>query len=477
MVIEEFLIALGVKADTKKLQDFEKGLDGVSDGAEKTESSMLKAYDATDAFVSGVGKAMGIITFFTGVLGSALGVFHSTIMELEDLIKEEKLLTKVTKDQIDQQKQYKESVETMGKRFQSLKVELAFGFLPTMQKTIDSLDNFLKANKDAIVNGITVFLNAIKSTLSVIGNFIRFIDKIVTNTVGWKNALLVLVGVLAIVKKATIAAFIANPITWIMAAIAGLLLLIDDFMTYLDGGESQFGEFWGSMLKWIEVVMPYIKGIGELLKNAFDSAMPYIKAVFSFVVGVVQKWWALFSGLFEFFASLWSGNTDGAVNALSKIWDAVTGLVGDMFTAFSNVLPLIFSLFKGIFSLIGTFLKTTLDGWILIFKGLVNGIGNALSVVFDLVTMPFKEAFDWVSNKWQGLKNMFSSGVSANVNMSDGVGGRSITTNSNRVVNNSSNTNAVINVNGNTNPVATSNAIAGKLNKTTQMNFGGIAKA
>ena len=90
MVIEEFLIALGVKADTKKLQDFEKGLDGVSDGAEKTESSMLKAYDATDAFVSGVGKAMGIITFFTGVLGSALGVFHSTIMELEDLIKEEK---------------------------------------------------------------------------------------------------------------------------------------------------------------------------------------------------------------------------------------------------------------------------------------------------------------------------------------------------------------------------------------------------
>ena len=477
MLIDEFLIALGVKADTKKLQDFEKGLDGVSDSAEKTESSMLKAYDATDSFVAGVGKAMGIITFFTGVLGGALGVFHGTIMSLQELIDEEKLLTKVTKDQIDQQKQYKESVETMGKRFQSLKVELAFGFLPTMQKTIDSLDNFLKANKDAIVNGITVFLNAIKSTLGVIGNFIRFIDKIVTNTVGWKNALLILVGVLAIVKKATIAAFIANPIAWIMAAIAGLLLLIDDFMTYLDGGESQFGEFWGSMLKWIEVVMPYIKGIGELLKNAFDSAMPYIKAVFSFVVGVVQKWWALFSGLFEFFASLWSGNTDGAVNALSKIWDAVTGLVGDMFTAFSNVLPLIFSLFKGIFSLIGTFLKTTLDGWILIFKGLVNGIGNALSVVFDLVTMPFKEAFDWVSNKWQGLKNMFSSGVSANVNMGDGVGGRSITTNSNRVVNNNITNNGSFNINGASNPNVTANAVGANWNSITQKNLGGMAKA
>ncbi len=57
---------------------------------------------------------------------------------------------------------------------------------------------------------------------------------------------MVLVGVLAVVKRATIAAFIANPVTWVIAAIAGLLLLLDDLMVYLDGGDAQFGEFWGA---------------------------------------------------------------------------------------------------------------------------------------------------------------------------------------------------------------------------------------
>ena len=455
MLIEEFLIALGVKADTKKLQDFEKGLDGVSDSAGKTESSMLKAYDATDSFVAGVGKAMGIITFFTGVLGGAINVFHGTIMGLQELIDEEKLLTKVTKGQLEQQKKYKESVETMGKRFQSLKVELAFGFLPTMQRTIDSLDNFLKANKDAIVNGITVFLNAIKSTLSVIGNFIRFIDKIVTNTVGWKNALLILVGVLAIVKKATIAAFIANPITWIMAAIAGLLLLIDDFMTYLDGGESQFGKFWGSMLKWIE-------------EN--QNGLNLIKDIFMGLVNFVAGSLALLVGVF-------TGNT----NLIKVVWDdAIESMIGVWYlfgNAINDVLEAIGNYFKVKFDKISNYVGGIVNGIINYFKGMVNAISTVSSAIYTAVTTPFRLAFDWIASQFAKIPNMIKNVTSTlTFGLSDKIGS-AVSNVRNSVVNNSSNTNAVINVNGNTNPVAISNAIAGKLNKTTQMNFGGAAKA
>lgn len=455
MILDEFLIALGVKADTKKLQDFEKGLDGVSDSAEKTEVSMLKAYDATDTFVSEVGKAMGIITFFTGVLGGALGVFHGTIMGLQELIDEEKLLTKVTKDQIDQQKKYKESVETMGKRFQSLKVELAFGFLPTMQKTIDSLDNFLKANKDAIINGITVFLNAIKSTLSVIGNFIRFIDKLVTNTVGWRNALLILVGVLAIVKKATIAAFIANPITWVVAAIAGLLLLIDDFMTYLDGGESQFGAFWGSMLKWIEENQ---NGL-NLIKDIFMGLV-------NFVVGAL----ALLVGVF-------TGNT----NLIKVVWDdAIESMIGVWYffgNAIDDVLETISNYFKEKFDEISNYVGGIVSGIVNYFKGMINAISTVSSVIYTAVTTPFRLAFDWITSQFAKIPNMIKNVTSTlTFGLSDKIGS-AVSNIRNSVVNNSSNTNAVINVNGNANPIATGNAVAGKLNKTTQMNFGGMAKA
>ena len=248
MNIGEFLIALGVKADTDKLKDFDKGLEGVSKSAEQTESSMLKAYDATDSFVSAIEGALGVIGFFTGVIGGMWGMFHGTIMELEDLIKDEKLLTKVTKEQIEQQKKYKESVETLGKRFQSLRVDLAFGFLPTMQKMIDGLDDFLEKNKDVIVNGVMAFIDVLTSFMQIITNTIRFIDMIVTKTIGWKNALMILGAAFLWIKRGMLLAFATNPIFWIIAAIGVLLILIDDFMTYLDGGESEFGEFWGASL-------------------------------------------------------------------------------------------------------------------------------------------------------------------------------------------------------------------------------------
>ena len=109
-------------------------------------------------------------------------------------------------------------------------------------------------------------------------------------------------------------------------------------------------------------------------------------------------------------------------------------------------------------------------------KKFVDDVGNFFGGVFDAIVNPFKEAFDWVSNKWQGLKNMFGVGVKANVSMGDGVGGRSITTNSNRVVNNNITNKGSFNINGASNPNVTANAVGANWNSITQKNMGGVAK-
>ena len=105
LVIDELLIALGVKADTKAVERFDDALDDVTKSADQTEGAMTRAYEATDGFVSSIEAAMGIVGFFTGVLGGAWAMFHGTIMELEDLIKEEKLLTEITKKQLEATKE------------------------------------------------------------------------------------------------------------------------------------------------------------------------------------------------------------------------------------------------------------------------------------------------------------------------------------------------------------------------------------
>lgn len=456
MILDEFLIALGVKADTKGLTDTAKGLGNVEAQAKKTDSSLSKFSTKLGGFIT------GFATFATAAMGSiqtivvgAWAYLDSTIDKVEELQTAEDASIRTTKEQVEMAKKYRENMGLMGKTIDSVKTRIALGFLPTMFELSKTYSEFLNANKELISSGISKLLEWVSKAGQVFTNFIRFIDKLVTNTVGWKNALLILVGVLAIVKKATIAAFIANPITWIMVAIAGLLLLIDDFMTYLDGGESQFGEFWGSMLKWIEENQ---NGL-NLIKDIFMGLV-------NFVVGAL----ALLVGVF-------TGNT----NLIKVVWDdAIESMIGVWYffgNAIDDVLEAIGNYFKEKFNEISNYVGGIVNGIVNYFKGMINAISTFSSVIYTAVTTPFRLAFDWITSQFAKIPNMIKNVTSTlTFGLSDKIGS-AVSNIRNSVVNNSSNTNAVINVNGTANPIATGNAIAGKLNKTTQMNFGGVAKA
>lgn len=478
MVIDEFLIALGLKVDNSDISKAEKfgdSLDDIKDGADGAESSLIRAYDATDGFVSAIEGALGVLGFFTGVLGGAFAFFHGTIMELEDLIKEEKLLADVTKEQLGQQKKYVDSVETLGKRFNSLKVELAFGFLPTMQKIISGLDSWLSANKDLIINGITGLLNAITSVFGVIGNFIRFIDMIVENTIGWKAALYVLGAALIWVNRAMLIGFATNPVFWIIAAIGVLLILIDDFMTYLDGGESEFGEFWGAMLEGIEAVSPALQKIWDMLVlgmsyliefgffvtkylgGAFVDVVQVIAAALTFIYGLFTGNTALMSAawdglienllsafqnfamLFEPLAQLIVGVASAAwdaivsaftsaidtiVNVFSEAWNdtksALSAAIDSMISAFIGFIGAVVGLpreilnaYVSVWTSIVSALVSAISSMISAATGFVSSIGAIFSGIFDLVTEPFRRAFDFIAEKFASLPGLISGAASA----------------------------------------------------------------
>lgn len=428
MIIDELLVVLGIKADDSGARRFADSLENVSTEAQNTERSMLGAYEATDSFVSAIEGFMGVLGFFTGVLGGAWAFFHSTIADIETLIEEEKLLTKVTKDQLEQSKKYNDSVEQLGKRYQSLKVELAFGFLPTMQRMIDAVDGFLASNKDLIADGIVALLDIMARTVQVFVNFIRFIDKIVESTVGWKVALGILAAALLWINRAMLIAFVTNPIFWVVAAIGVLLLLIDDFMTYLDGGESQFGDFWGSMLEWIEIIKPALQSVwdvlvvgmgyliefgafvGKYLGGAFIDALQVIASVLGIIGSIFDGNTELMAGywnlmienllsMFQNLAMLFEPLAQKLVEIMSKVWDAIVKTVSQRIELIVNAV-----------------------------KGAVSAIGSVLGNVFDIVTAPFAKAFDWIADKFGSLGGLISGAVSGARNLV-GMGGAAAVSN------------------------------------------------
>lgn len=388
MILEEFVAMLGIKADTSGAKSF------------------------TDSLAKVGTVAATVFAALKTVSLAAWGFFDSTIRRAEELSKVNDGSIKVTKEQVEMSKKYEDGMGRLGKAIESVKVQVAFGFLPAMLNMVETYNRFLDANKDLIANGISKLLDIVTYASQVFTNTIRFIEKLVTSTIGWKAALLTLGAIFIWLRKAMLLAFIANPITWVVAAIGVLLLLIDDFMTYLDGGESQFGKFWGSMIGWVKENQEVFLYLWDVIKNfaswfsgvfvsivggvwgVFSGLVEYLTGVFALIVGI-------FTGDTELMKSAWQGMGESAAKVFTSLLGVIKSVLGAIFDIASNV----------VVSIVGAFVNM---GKLLlgVFKSLGSLIANSLSSIFDVITAPFAKAFNWISDKFSGIGSLIGGAIS-----------------------------------------------------------------
>lgn len=456
MLLEEFVVLLGAETETGKVKDF---------------AGALAKVGTIATVVVGAVKAVAL---------TAWAFADGYVRRAEELYNSNNSLVKITKEQVEMSKKYQDGMGTLGKIIESVKIKVAFGFLPTMLNMVNTFNDFLNANKDLIANGISKLLTVVGYLSQVINNTVRFIVKIIEATVGWKGALLILVGVFALVKRAMLLAFITNPIAWVILAIGALLLLIDDFMTYLDGGESQFGEFWGSMIKWINKAK-------DIWNNFSEDAKSSIKAI-SVALGMLASAPVIIRAMTSLFSILGSV-VSFLVSPITTLIKTVM-MLGKAFLIagrfmIANPIVLVAAIIAGIIYVIydlikwiktgesqfGSFWKYLADVWEKIkakvlsvkdsivqsFKDMISSLTDAVSNVFDIVTAPFAKAFNWISDKFSGIGNLISGAVSGAKGLVS-LGGASSA--SNKTVNGGNLTiNAPVTVTGN-NAVATGNSVS-----------------
>ncbi len=387
MVLEDFLVMLGVQADTEQVENF---------------GSALSKVATIGAVVVGALKAVSL---------AAWNFADSYIRRAEELSQANSDLFTITKDQVEMSKKYEEGMGKLGKIIESVKVKVAFGFLPTMMEMVDTFNEFLDANKDLIANGILKLLDAISKISQVVNNTVRFIVKVIEATIGWKGALVGLVAILAVVKRAMILAFVTNPVTWIIAAIAGLMLLIDDFMTYLDGGESQFGEFWGSMIGWVKDNEDALRSLWEMLKTGITYLVEFGTYVTKYFGGAFLDSLQVIMNVLQLVYGLFTGNTELMSEAWSNMIDNLISMFKNYAMLFEPIARLITTAMTKAWDAIVSYVTNRITQLISAIKGFVSSIGDALSNVFDIVTAPFARAFDWITNKFSGIGSFISGAV------------------------------------------------------------------
>lgn len=189
----------------------------------------------------------------------------------------------------------------------------------------------------------------------------------------WENFGTILTGlslILAGVAIAMLAVNAANPVAWIMLAIAAVVALGAVIIKNWNSIKEVFSKIWS----WIS------EKVIEPVKNGFASAGEFLK----------EKW----NKIKEFFSGLWEGMKDGAKNA----WEGIKKVFSTVASFFKSIFSSAWEGVKKVFSVGGKIFDGIKDGILNGFKAIVNaiigGINKVVSIPFNGINWALKKIRD-----------------------------------------------------------------------------------
>lgn len=189
----------------------------------------------------------------------------------------------------------------------------------------------------------------------------------------WENFGTILTGLSLILAGVAIAMLVvnaANPVAWIMLAIAAVVALGAAIIKNWDSIKEVFSKIWS----WIS------EKVIEPVKTGFASAGEYLK----------EKW----NKVKEFFSGLWEGMKDGAKNA----WEGIKKVFSTVATFFKNIFTNAWEGVKRVFSVGGKIFDGIKDGILNGFKAIANsiigGINKVVSIPFNGINFALKKIRD-----------------------------------------------------------------------------------
>ena len=287
-----------------------------------------------------------------GIDSSLLRTMKLTNNEMETLRSRAQALGVTTAQDAEEVDKYNKSMQDMRFAMGGIQQMVAVSFAPMMSNLVEGFVDLLSANRDWIVNGL------------------KWLGGVVTATAGFLHrmwpVLLGLAAAFVILKIATFGwgaalAIVFSPVVLITAAIIAVILIIDDLIVAMNGGQSVIADFFMEFFG-IDIV-PIIQGLIDAFMWLFDK----IKEIFA----PIEDY---FTALFGFWTSIFTGE-----------WDAALGYFIDAFTAIGELLTNIFNAWFDIFTTVWSFVG--------------DFIGDIFSSAFEGIKDMWGSVVDWLKQK------------------------------------------------------------------------------
>lgn len=359
--------------------EFNKSLQKSKENIQKTSSELAKGADQVAG--KAIGQIAGIARMVAAPLAGAMsigsmiksyfgGVAQVAQMtgayspQLDEWRKKRALLNRVTAEDIQLYKKSREALTKFQITLADISAKVMRQASPAFKYFVEKLEKvseWMDAHSDDIVRFITVLAGVIATALTP-----------------------------ALLKMA--AALLFNPITWIVAALVGLAMVIDDLIVWLQGGESALDSFW-SQFGSREQVLAKIQAAIKLTVATLESMWESLKAGVKAAVDWFGEFWSSCNGTERVINTLKDvfHSVVQTVKDVIAIWDALvdsmkkTGFLDDLANAFDGALSFILGAFKLFFS--------ALQAIFGLIKGLLTGDWGSFKEAVSKAVESAEEAF------------------------------------------------------------------------------------
>lgn len=337
-----------------------------------------------------------------GIDRSMVQLLSMTGEEISSLQNKAEALGVVTQGQADQFAAYNDSLTTLGKGFDGIKFQVAVGFVPVLKDLVDGFTDFLIANKDLIKNGLAHLGEIIFSVMGMIRRFLPIIGLITTGFLAWK---------IAAIGLRTVLATIFSPVVLITAAIIAVVLVIDDLLTAMEGGQSVIADFFKD--NWGIDIVPALKEAKASLMAFINYAIGVFKPLADAIASMFRMVWHLITGAF-------TGDFQDAMKDAQNVFDSLIAFITGAFGVVGDAI-------KYVFGDAGEFVvdvfTTAIENTKLMFSALwklvtddFEGAWGDVVKIFDngveLMKKPFTAFIDWAKNIFAGLGEYISNIIS-----------------------------------------------------------------
>lgn len=305
-------------------------------------------------------------------------------------------------------------------------------------KSVETFEGALGGAEAAIQTKLVAALDAVKPVLT---GFINGFSDFVTNIEAWTPVLAgvgaaILIGIAPALWAAVTAtwawtaALLANPMTWIILAVAALVAAIVWLIMNWDTAVAWITEVWGGFMSWLtEVTDGFVawwngiwEAVGQFFTDLWNNITSWVQGVWdgfinwiiSVIVGYLVFWINTWNQVGQFFTGLWdsivawvTGVWDGFINWIvsvivgfvitwSNVWNQVKTAAVDIWTGLISWFQSIPGQILGVFSGAATWLYN-------IGRDIVQGLWNGLKSIWESVSSWFQETFGGIIDTVAGI--------------------------------------------------------------------------